>query len=118
MLSAEKNDDASFWHAGFSKQTGKFGPETAPGKRKSTNIEGFKIMLSGEQPFRKGDTVRLRFGRQKMTVIEIDGDGANCVLQDSRSQQVAWVAWQCLVPAGKRPKSSSLNPVRAAVGTE
>jgi uncharacterized protein YodC (DUF2158 family) len=75
-------------------------------------------MLSSDQAFRKGDTVRLRFGTQKMTVIEIDGDGAHCAPQDSSTQQVAWVAGQCLVPAGKRRNSTSLSPVRAAVGSK
>ena len=73
-------------------------------------------MLSNNQPFREGDTVRLRFGRQLMTVLEIDGDGANCVSKEASRGQMVWVAWPCLVAAEKQRKFKLLKMVKAVAG--
>jgi hypothetical protein len=72
-------------------------------------------MQSNESPIRKGDIVRLRFGRGKMSVLEVDQDGATCLLLDS-GDQVVWVALQCLVRKSLRPRSASMSNARAVVG--
>lgn len=72
-------------------------------------------MQNNESPIRKGDIVRLRFGRGKMSVLEVDPDGATCVYHDS-GNQVVWVALQCLVRKGQRPRSAVVGNARAIVG--
>ena len=73
-------------------------------------------ILMNDQPFRKGDAVRLRFGRRTMTVLEIDGDGANCLTQGVHGQQMIWAAWECLVPAKQPPNFKLLHSIRSFAG--
>jgi uncharacterized protein YodC (DUF2158 family) len=53
-------------------------------------------MTEIHKEIRKGDTVRLSSGGWKMTVVEIEGDGAHCQWWSGSQVQRAWASFDCL----------------------
>lgn len=49
-----------------------------------------------------GDVVRLTSGGVKMTVVRLDGLGADCSWSIGSREQTAWVSFACMVKTEKR----------------
>ena len=49
-----------------------------------------------------GDVVRLTSGGPKMTVVRLDGSGADCAWSVASREQKAWVSFACMVKTEKR----------------
>ena len=49
-----------------------------------------------------GDVVKLTSGGVKMTVVRIDGSGADCAWSAGSREQTAWVSFACMAKTEKR----------------
>jgi uncharacterized protein YodC (DUF2158 family) len=73
------------------------------------------MMREGSVPLQVGDVFRLQYGSPKMTVIDIDGEGANCVWLAGSGEQTAWVSFACPMKIGKRSSSQESTAGAAPV---
>jgi uncharacterized protein YodC (DUF2158 family) len=61
------------------------------------------IAAQNHREIREGDVVRLRSGGPQMTVLKLDGDGAECSWLVGCQAQIAWVSFATAVQIKRSP---------------
>ena len=67
-------------------------------------VESRNNVVENHQQIREGDVVQFSLGGQKMTVLKLDGDGAECRWLAGSQKQTVWVSYACVKKVGSLPQ--------------
>jgi|SRR5579859_2720250 len=67
-------------------------------------LESRNDVVENHKQLRDGDVVQFCLGGQKMTVLKLDGDGAECRWLAGSQKQTVWVSFACVRKVGRSPQ--------------
>lgn len=67
-------------------------------------LESRNLVFENHKQIREGDVVQFSLGGQKMTVLKLDGNGAECRWLAGSQEQTVWVSFACVKKVGRLPQ--------------
>jgi uncharacterized protein YodC (DUF2158 family) len=67
-------------------------------------LESRNLVFENHEQIRAGDVVQFSLGGQQMTVLKLDGDGAECRWLAGSQEQTVWVSFACVKKLRKLPQ--------------
>jgi uncharacterized protein YodC (DUF2158 family) len=61
-------------------------------------------VVENHKQIREGDVVQFSLGGRKLTVLKLDGDGAECRWLAGSQEQTVWVSFACVKKVGRLPQ--------------